>query len=292
MLDTMGMAAAAAALAAAQPSHDPLPAMAPVIIHASTSLQLLWFDPESVPRIRRVSRWKKHLDELEREPLDRDIEGGEGLKEPWEIEDRREVFEVMARAAPSDARGVEEALAEARRPDGKLVPPLVLMAGDLELPFDELETLRAAATIAASAITPADEDLRAAVDVADKFLGRPGLSATPVVCEGLHLRIREAFGRSKKSLPADYLERQTERVLLTGRHYQKRELLGATFLRALLWVPGEKAALVGYVPEELGKKLPMYRRFGARVIVEVHARQDQYEAQELALRVVVVGRVA
>ena len=47
------------------------------------------------------------------------------------------------------------------------------------------------------------------------FLARPALSPTPAVCEGLQTRIREAFVREKKALAADYLDRQTERALLT-----------------------------------------------------------------------------
>jgi hypothetical protein len=244
-----------------------------------------------VARIRRVPRWKKLLDDLVREPLDRDLDEGGGAGEPWEIEDRCEVFEVLARGAQSDARGVEEALDAARRGGGKLIPPLVLVEGDLELQLDELEALKAAATTAAPLVTSMDEALRVAVEAADKFLARPGLASMPVVCEALHTRIREAFAREKKGLPGDYLDKQVERALLSGRHYQKREVLGGTFLRGVIWMAGEPEGLLVYVPEEMGKKVPMYRRVAVRVIGEVLARQDQYEARGSALRGVGVGRV-
>ena len=45
------------------------------------------------------------------------------------------------------------------------------------------------------------------------------------------------------------------------------------------------------MPGELGKRLPMYRRVGVRVIGEVLPQQDQFEARVIALRVVAVGRV-
>lgn len=195
----------------------------------------------------------------------------------------------MVHGAQSDARGVEEALSEGRRADGKFVPPLVLVMGDLEIQFEELEGLKAAASTAAPLVTSVDEGLRAAVDAADKFFNRPGLLATPAVCEGLHTRIREAFVREKKGLQADYLDKQVERALLTGRHYQKRRLLGGVFLRAFLWIPGEKDGLLAYVPEDLAGKLPMYRRFAVRVIADMHPQVDQYETRPLALRVLAVG---
>lgn len=289
--ETIGMAAAAGSLALADPKYEPVPSASTALDAGPRPLQLLWFNPESVARIRRVPRWKQLLAELVREPLDRNLDEGGGTGEPWEIEDRREVFEVLARGAQSDARGVEEALAAARGAGGKLVPPLVLVEGELEVQLDELEGLKAAATTAAPLITPADEGLRAAVEAADKFLARPGLLATPAVCEGLHTRIREVFAREKKVLPGDYLDKQVERALLSGRHYQKREVLGGTFLRAMIWMAGEREGVLGYVPEELGKKLPMYRRVGVRVIGEVLPQQDQFEARGLALRVVAAGRI-
>jgi hypothetical protein len=111
------------------------------------------------------------------------------------------------------------------------------------------------------------------------------------VSEGLTLRIRDAFVREKKSLPADYIDHQMEWVLLSGRHYQKREVFGGMFVRCLIWLPGERAGVVGYMPAEVSKKLPMWKRFRARVIAEVHPGQDQYEASGRAVKVLGVGRV-
>jgi len=255
-------------------------------------LQLLWYDPDSVSRMRRVPAWKKVFDDLEQQPRSRSVEIVDGAREPWEIEYRREVFEVLAKAPRVDVIGVEEALDDAIDEDGKLAPPLVALAAEIEMPFDELESLRAAMSTSAPLVTPADENLKAAVGVAKEFVQTPGLSAAPEVSEGLTARIREAFAKEKKGLQADYLGQQMERVLLTGRSYQKREVFGGMFLRCLLWLPGEKAALVGYLPEEVGKKLPMYKRFRARVMSEVWPGQDQYETSaRAALKVVALGRV-
>jgi hypothetical protein len=41
-----------------------------------------------------------------------------------------------------------------------------------------------------------------------------------------------------------------------------------------------------YLPEGLGKKLPMFQRWKARVIAEVHPRVDPFESHPAALKVV------
>ncbi|MDC0740694.1 DUF2169 family type VI secretion system accessory protein [Polyangium mundeleinium] len=257
---------------------------------AREMLQLLWYDPESIARMRRVPAWKKVFEELERSPRSREIEIVDGAREPWEIEDRQEVFQVLAKAPRTDGKGVDEALEGAIGEDGKFVPPMVLLAGEIEMPFDELEALKAAMSTAAPLVTAADEGLKAAVGVAKDFVQMPGLSAAPAVCEGLTTRIRDAFSREKKGLPADYLEQQMERVLLGGRHYQKREVFGGRFLRCLIWLPGEKGAIVGYLPEEVGKKVPMWRRWRGRVVGEVWPAQDQYEAGPVTVRGMALAR--
>ena len=219
------------------PKRDVLPAAAEnaafQVEPARELLQLLWFDTDSVARMRRVPAWKSVFEELERQPRSRELEIVDGAREPWEIEDRQEVFQILAKAPRADATGVDEALDGAIGEDGRFVPPMVLLSGEMEMPFDELSALKAAMSTAAPVVTPADEGLRAAVGAAKEFVQTPGLSAAPAVSEGLTQRIREAFAREKKGLPEDYLDGQMERVLLAGRHYQKREVFGGQFLRCL-----------------------------------------------------------
>lgn len=291
-------AAAAAAIAPVAPWSPPKrsirageEAAAPELSPTRELIQLVWFDPESVARIRRVPAWKELVANIGRQPRSQKFEIADAGQEPWEAEDRREVFEIIARGTRSDAAGVVEAMHDAIDEDGKYVPPLVLLGGDLELPFDELSALKAALSTAAPLVTPADEGLKASVGIAKEFLQTPGLSAAPAVCEGLTNRIREAFSKEKKALPADYIDTQMERVLLSERQYQKRKVFGGVYLRVLVWLPGEKDALIGYLPQDVAEKLPAYRRFGARVVVEVHPKKDQYEVREEALRVVALGVV-
>jgi hypothetical protein len=52
----------------------------------------------------------------------------------------------------------------------------------------------------------------------------------------------------------------------------------------------EGAAIPGYLPEALAKKLPMFQRFGGRLIAEVQQQADQYETHHASLRIVALAR--
>ncbi|MDI1434889.1 hypothetical protein, partial [Polyangium sorediatum] len=264
-------------------------AQKPVVVREL--LHLVWFEPSMVPRIRRVPAWKRLLSELEQRGADKEIDDALAGKEAWEIEDRREIFEILARADRMDDRSLVELMDQAIREDGKYATPIVLVGGELETPFDEMEMLKALSTAAAPLVGPTDEGLKAAVEAADKFIARSGLSWAPVVPEGLSNRIREAFTREKKSLPADALDVQAERALIGGRHYQKREVLGGTYIRLLLRLHSDSQPIVAYAPDAVARKLPMFRRFRARIVGELHPAQDQYEARGEAIRALAIGTV-
>ena len=249
-------------------------------------IQLVWFDRESAPRIRRPPRWRQVLDDLEQRPVDPASDPGPG-KDPGEIDDRREVFEILARAEPMDARGAQQALVDAIQDDGKLVGPIVLVAGELELPFDQGEALREAVAAAAPLLSGGDNELREAVAAARELV--QALPVAAGAAEALLARIREAFAREKKGLAPDYLAAQIDRALLAGRHYQKREVLGGTFLRCLLTTAD--GVLLVYLPADLAKKLPMFKRFRARLLGELHPAQDQAETHAEALAGLALARV-
>jgi hypothetical protein len=254
-------------------------------------LHLVWFEAAFVPRIRRVPTWKKLLTDLEERGPDKAIDDVLAGKEAWEIEDRREIFEIIAKGDRADERRVIELMDEAVLEDGKFATPIILVGCEVETPFDEMEVLRALSTAASPLVGPTDETLKSAVEAAEKFLGRAGSSYAPVVPEGLSNRLREAFALNKKSLPPDTLDVQAERALLGGRHYQKRDVLGGTYIRLLLRMSNEGQPLVAYAPEDIARKLPMFRRFRARIIGELHPWQDQYEARRESLRALAIGTV-
>ena len=254
-------------------------------------LELLWFEAESVPRIRRTRAWKPILDALEQRPVDRDLDDPALADDPMEMEDRREVFEILAHGAATDGAGVDRTLDAGARRDGKFVPQVALLAGQLDFPFDELSTLQATVTTVAPHVTPADEALQRAVESAQAFLEKADELTPPEVADAMTARLREAFVQAKKSTPEPQLREQTDRVLLSQRRYQQRIVFGAPHLRCLVH-PGEgDPPIPAYLPESLAKKLPMFQRFRGRLIAEVHQQADQYETHHASLRVVALARV-
>jgi hypothetical protein len=253
-------------------------------------LHLLWFNPEIVPRIGRKPEWKQLLDALESSKPDPELDEPALAEDPAEIEDRREVFEVLARGAPTAQDSVDRALLGAVRADGRFAPQLLLLAGELRFDFDELELLKATVS-AATPFAPNDEALKKVLDATTEFLATPDLVTSPDVSTAMTRRVREAFGAASRPVPATYLDEQTERALLERRAYQKRSVFGAPQLRALLFFAGADDGIPTYLPEALGKKLPLFRRLRVRMLVEAHFQADQYETHSAALRAVAVARI-
>jgi hypothetical protein len=254
-------------------------------------LHLLWLKPDAAARICRVPVWRAILDDMEEQRADEAYGSPALAADPAETEDTRDVFDILARGASQDVEQLEAELSAAVRPGGKFVPPLLLLAGELVFPFDERETLRASIAVS-TPLAGNDEALKGVIREARDFLAGGDLCPPPIV-EGYTTRLREAFSRIRKSLSYDVLETQVERALLEGRHYQKRQVLGMTAIRALLHSstsPGARPAPV-YLPDDLARRLPMYTRFRTRLIAELYLQEDQYEQHPGALRVHAIGRV-
>ncbi|XXT18667.1 DUF2169 domain-containing protein [Sorangium sp. So ce429] len=252
------------------------------------ALHLLWFDPESVPRIRRKPAFRDVIKLAEHMPFDPDLDDPAFASDPMALEERREVFEIVARAQAIDDAALRDVLAGAVRRDGKFVPPLALVEGELFLPFDELETLKA--TVAATtAFASNDERLKGALADAEAVLQKADMPISLAVLAVLMGRIRDAFASVKRPISSADLDAQTERALLSKRRYQRREVLGGVYLRALLSTSGAKDALPTYLPEGLAKQLPMAVRFRARLVAEAYFAVDQYETSPAALRALALG---
>lgn len=298
---------------AVRESATPLPST-PAREENPDVVAILWFDPESVPRIRKKPVWRPILEGLEHRPLDPDFEDPALALDPKSVEDRKEVFEILARAPRTPLEGLADILVQSVRKDGKFVPTLGLFSGEIEFPFDELAILRATMTTALP-FSASDKFLKASVDAAKDFIGTPGLMSSPGVTEGLTKQIEEAFAQGRQGLPASYLATQRERVLLEQRQYQKRAVFGAPHLRALLRAgeatsaslrpAGNRAAQSGklasaasgdlvptYLPEAVATLLPMYPCFRTRILAEVLMPVDRYETHPAALRAVAVARVS
>lgn len=288
----MGAAAASDAAAGDRPKGTSerrvVVASAPVIPPKAV-IELLWFDPAAMPRIRRNAGWKEILGQIKSKAFEDELSGDSPPEKRQEARDKRDVAGLLARGDATDMAGLNLALANAVTEDGTFIPPLVLLAGDLEFPFDELETLKA--TMAAlTPLASGDKPLKEQLDTTEELLKTPWLKGASGIAEGLTAKLKEVYGRGNRVLPPRYLEGHTERMLLEQRAYQKRTVLGKTCIRSLLHMPGVQGGIPVYLPEALGQELPAFQRFAVRMIGEVRGRVDQYEAQDVAVRGVGVGR--
>jgi hypothetical protein len=249
-------------------------------------LELLWIDPPSTARIRRKPEWQRLLDEARPRRKASDLlpvlENQEAA-----AEDRADVMEILVHAQESDGAAVRAAVAAGARGGGKFAPPLLVVEGELRLAFDGLETLKG---LAANALPFAadDEALKAVVAAAIEYVRLPGLLATPSTLEALARRIREAFTRSPRGVPAEFLDTQTERALLEHRRYQTRVFHGTPHLRILLHAEG--SSLLVFAPVDIAMSLPLRQHFSARLVVEGHVFADQYDPQPFALQLLAVAR--
>ncbi|MGK3990616.1 DUF2169 domain-containing protein [Sorangium sp. So ce136] len=275
----------------------PAPSRPGASSHGADVIELLWFDPEQVARIRKHPGWKKLIADVKARARDEEVNDAEPREKRQEAKDRRDVLAVLRGGDPAGVAGLAEELAAAME-DGTFAPPLVLVDGALEFPFDEKQTLEATMALVAP-FTAGDKRLKEQSDTIGELLKSPWLEKGSAGLDGYTTRLREAFVQTARGLPPGYLEAHTERLLLEQRHYQKRTVLGQAWIRALLTPAGPGAgggagageAIPTYLPERLAKELPMFQRFRARAVVEVRLQLDQFEVHPSALRVVALGRV-
>jgi hypothetical protein len=291
VLDASNNALGAPARRPEQAAPEPAPAKEPPARAAPREVvKLLWFDPRSVPRIRRHPEWRILLAELELrlldEGVDEDEEAADAAGGEPKPKDRRDVLEVLLKGRPIGAEGVKPALGQAIGDDGRFEPPLVLLSGELDLPFDELATLRATAA-AVSPFALGDRKLKEQLDVVEELLKTPWLQGSGSIARGLREKIEEVFAQGKRGVGPEYLAGHTERMLLEQRSYQVRTVFGKKWIRSLL----DGSGVPVYVPEALRDELPMFKRFRVRLIGEVDMQEDQFEAAGAAVKVMAVGRV-
>ena len=276
----------------------------------SEILKLLWFDPRVVPRLHRHPEWRILLAEMELRLLDEPEDEGSGEADN---KARRSVFEVLSRGLPSPQDSLRRTLSEAIDDRGSFEPPLVLLSGELEFPFDEVESLKAAVTIL-TPLAPSDPKLKSTLEAAADFLKTPGADQFTQLAQSLTDRLREAFSQMRRALPADHVDSHTERALLRQRAYSMKTLYGKRWIRALLRgstvsgsrgsggdgnargdSPGRGAssdtAPPVYLPEALKDELPAYRRVRVKALGEVDLQEDQEESATWVVKITALARV-
>ncbi|WP_437335242.1 DUF2169 family type VI secretion system accessory protein [Sorangium sp. So ce394] len=269
--------------AAAAPAPAPAPRRS-----GREIVDLLWFSPAAMPRIRKHPAWKEILADVKPRPDDEELDDDMPPGKRPSAKDRRDVLAILARGQPMRVEDLEQAMMEAVGEDGAFVPPLVLVAGELELPFDEVETLKALVA-AASPLVMADKKLKETVEAIHDVFKMPWVQGATSVVEGLTGQLREALGQNRV-VPARTIEAHAERALLEHRHFQKRLVMGQMRLRALLSSTGGHVKVPVYWPEAVGKELPGLQRMQVRMIAALGMRTEHQESAGVALRACSVAR--
>ncbi|MFT3771031.1 MAG: DUF2169 domain-containing protein [Minicystis sp.] len=295
------LAPAPSLISAAVPPALATPVAAPALLEPAPAsppratpgeiIDLLWFDPKAPDRARLHQPWQELIARL-RPPPDEADPDDDTPEDPPEVADRRDVLGVLTESDRMLLDDLDGALEGATSPDGALTPPLVLVAGDLEMRFDEVEALQAALAAVAPFSTGPDKRLKDVFDSVVESLKSPWVQGSHRAAEALLKRISEAFAQGAWQLPQGWLDQQIERTLVEKRAYQKRKVFGQTWLVASLSQRGGTAQVPTYLPEELGGHLPLYARFPVRILAEAHLQQDQYESHPYALRTLALARVA
>jgi hypothetical protein len=289
-----GAAAASTAAAAveARPAQVEVPrprstgALAPAQPPAEI-VELLWFDPEAPARVR--ARWPALAAELQFEPLDpiNDLPSDDADA----VRDHHVMFGVLTDGPWIDASAVGRAVREAVNDKGRFTPPLVLVSGELHLPFDEVEVLKAVVAVV-SPTAAGDKRLKDLVDAARELLATPYLQSAGGAVERLTRDLKDQAAQASKALAHGNVDAYVERALLLQRKYQVRKVFGEEHLRGLVApATSGETPVPAYLPKKLEAALPMMTSMRVRLIAEAHVRQDQYEGSGHALKARAVGRV-
>lgn len=283
-------------------SSMPVVSAAPeAAVKPTHALVILGFEASALPELRRDPRFSPLMDAMNDAPPDPELDARRPGEDVAAAEDRREITEMLARGEPATEEGLVALLEHAIRPDGRVITPLALVAGDMLLPFDEHATLKATVSTA-SAHMGTDAEARESVALARDYLASPGAPSAPPVAEGLAKRIRETFEK-RGLLPAAAIADHAGKALLGGRHHVIKKVFGGPHLRALLASvhsggagaasgPSAPAGIPMYLGEALARALPVTERLRVRAVVEVRAAIDANEAHRIALRPVALAMLA
>ncbi|EYF01096.1 Hypothetical protein CAP_8654 [Chondromyces apiculatus DSM 436] len=275
----------------AAPVQASAPRQAPAAAPAHPArevIDLLWFNPASMLRIRKHPAWKDLLADVKPRPDDEDLDDDAPQGKRPSAKDRRDILAILARGKPLTVDALDQVIADAIGDDGAFTPPLALVAGELELLFDEVETLKALVA-AVSPLAVRDKRLKDAVDAIHEAFKMPWVQGATSVVEGMTAQLKDALAQSAKEVNLRTIDAHVERALLENRLFQKRMVMSQTRIRTLLHAPGGGARVAAFVPESVGKELPACVRFGARVMAELRLSPDHRD--KAMLRVIAVSGV-
>lgn len=244
-------------------------------------LDLLYADPKALPRLRKLPAFAAPLDGAPLALLD--IDGLDGA-------DEARVVRCLADETLADVKAIDAALLAGTHHAGRFLAPIVLVDGELAFAYDAVETLKLTVTTALP-FAAGDDDLTAALKAAGDFLASPGAVQPRSVADSLSQRVRGAFTRAKRPVPAEYLEREVQRALVEQRRNRVALYAAAPHARALTTLAGERNPLLTFVPAAALDYLPLTSKFRCRALAEATPLVEEYESHPFALRIVALARV-
>lgn len=231
--------------------------------------------------IARARENKRFAEVLAKTPRPRGAKSAdEPRAEPSQDErDRDTALRLVSFGRPDGLAEVHRALAESLDDLTDMDPPLLLVAGDLKPSFDELDLLRATVNVA-KPLASGDKKLLSAIAVSEEAINA---SHTPRAETLLNLAKQIEQACSSPSLPQGYVSAEAERVLVEGRKYKRRLLLGAERVRADLTLARSSDVVTLYLPLALVQSLPLLVSYPIIALVEVRPREDLIEPHGEAL---------
>lgn len=253
---------------------------------SNEAVQLIWFDPAALHRIRVHGEWSAIADEIEESPVDAATEELAESRSERSVDDFRLVFGVLseAEALPGGRARVE--LHDAIRANGKLIPPIALLEGTLTPRFGAKERLEHTRALAVALSD--DERLHVCARSAEALV-TSGAAEAPGVARRLTEQLVNAYRASKNDADGRSLATTVDDLLLVRRAYARVPVFGEPKIGCTL--ESHNIALVVYLPESLAAALPLAKSFAVRLIAEIHPRQDHHEDSPVALRGVALATV-
>lgn len=243
------------------------------------TLELLWFAPDVAAELKSPAGRGSLLEDA----FPAHAVSDEFASPVWEP--ARDVRRALLFAKSLPAPQGEVALSERDKKTGVYRSRLQLVVGELVAMFDPKRQLEATIGTVES-LLPSDKSLRAMIDAAKKLLESEWVTPPPLDLAAQNLR--EAAARSRDP-NAGMVDSTIERLLLERRAYRVRPVLGGEHVR-FGWFDEGRPAVPIYLPMEVRDRLPLFPRLRARALVDVHPRQDAFEAHPASLRLRALAR--
>ncbi|MFO0553382.1 MAG: DUF2169 domain-containing protein [Polyangiaceae bacterium] len=281
----VGATAASDAAAEARPRADASELEQAPGQRSATPIDLLWFSGPSAKRVRVYFR--ALLAEQAEKEEDVDPALDVSLDDPEADRARREILAVLTQTTSEEPSAAPRLLEQAVDEQGRFAPPLAVFEATLQFVYPDVARLRVMVEVLEPLLAQ-DKRLKELCEAGQQVLGRARPNAGGAATRAID-SIREHVTQNAKLIRRESLESMVADQLLEDRAWDSRPVFGEKHLRMALGK--EEGRVPAYVVESVSDKLPLFDSFRARVLAEVHARQDRSETCKAALRLVAVARV-